>query len=386
MRWRAGAPQPTGVGAVLRLKPRPSPAEGVEAAAGGGGARVRPGAFRRAAPQPPAAATGARFFCNAMPWVDCTALRYHCTRIPDVDLCPQAYAEGRFPPGCAAKDFVRVTAADAVPDPSGWSPQETLLLLEAQELFGDDWAAVAEHVGGRSQLQCILHMLHLPLEEYLLPPGGAAAAGGGGGEGEDDLPFADSPNPVMSLLGFLSSFLGSRVAAAASQRALEFLAEHDAGGGQLDEACHRAAARAALAAAATQAQVLADEEEREMMRLALAACEGQLRRVQAKFKFLESIDGVVRAQAVSLPGVRQTFVEELAVLRGAGPGAAAPAEGAAGAPEGAGPPGGAQPAADAPAAAPAAVLGGVVPAAVPPVAPQAAAPQAAPPQAQQAAP
>lgn len=52
----------------------------------------------------------ARFFCNAMPWVDCTAVRYHCTKMPDVDLCADAYAEGRFPPGCTAKDFVRIEA------------------------------------------------------------------------------------------------------------------------------------------------------------------------------------------------------------------------------------------------------------------------------------
>lgn len=26
----------------------------------------------------------------------------------DVDLCPQAFAEGRFPAGCTAKDFIRV--------------------------------------------------------------------------------------------------------------------------------------------------------------------------------------------------------------------------------------------------------------------------------------
>jgi hypothetical protein len=50
----------------------------------------------------------AQFYCNAMPWVDCSELRYHCTRFPDIDLCPQAYAEGRFPPGCSAKDFVRI--------------------------------------------------------------------------------------------------------------------------------------------------------------------------------------------------------------------------------------------------------------------------------------
>ncbi len=60
----------------------------------------------------PALAAQARFFCNAMPWVDCTAVRYHCTRMPDVDLCPEAFAEGRFPPGCSAADFVRIDAAD----------------------------------------------------------------------------------------------------------------------------------------------------------------------------------------------------------------------------------------------------------------------------------
>jgi SWI/SNF related-matrix-associated actin-dependent regulator of chromatin subfamily C len=57
----------------------------------------------------------ARFFCNAMPWVDCTPARYHCTRLPDVDLCPQAFAEGRFPPGCTAKDFVRLEAGAKPP-------------------------------------------------------------------------------------------------------------------------------------------------------------------------------------------------------------------------------------------------------------------------------
>ena len=54
-----------------------------------------------------------RFFCNAMPWVDCTALRYHCTKLPDVDLCAEAFADGRFPPGCTARDFVKLDGARA---------------------------------------------------------------------------------------------------------------------------------------------------------------------------------------------------------------------------------------------------------------------------------
>lgn len=51
-----------------------------------------------------------RYSCSAMPWVDCTALRYHCKLLPKVDLCPRAFAEGRFPGGTSAKDFVRLQA------------------------------------------------------------------------------------------------------------------------------------------------------------------------------------------------------------------------------------------------------------------------------------
>lgn len=43
-----------------------------------------------------------------MPSVECTKLRYHCTKLPDIDLYPQAYAEGRFPAGCSARDFIRI--------------------------------------------------------------------------------------------------------------------------------------------------------------------------------------------------------------------------------------------------------------------------------------
>ena len=76
-----------------------------------------------------------------MPDVDCTALRYHCTKYPDIDLCPAAFAAGRFPPGTAAKDFVRIAADTAAPDTSGWSDHETLLLLEGMELYGDKCVA-----------------------------------------------------------------------------------------------------------------------------------------------------------------------------------------------------------------------------------------------------
>lgn len=46
-----------------------------------------------------------------------------------------------------------------------WSDQETLLLLEALELYKDDWNKVCEHVGTRTQDECILHFLRLPIED-----------------------------------------------------------------------------------------------------------------------------------------------------------------------------------------------------------------------------
>ncbi|KAH8001093.1 hypothetical protein HPB51_026354 [Rhipicephalus microplus] len=57
-----------------------------------------------------------------------------------------------------------------------WTEQETLLLLEALEMYREDWNKVCEHVGSRTQDECILHFLRLPIEDpYLDDP----AAGGG---------------------------------------------------------------------------------------------------------------------------------------------------------------------------------------------------------------
>jgi hypothetical protein len=52
-----------------------------------------------------------RYTCAAT-GADCSAVRYRCTRRADVDLCPAAFAEGRFPAGTSARDFVRIDSAD----------------------------------------------------------------------------------------------------------------------------------------------------------------------------------------------------------------------------------------------------------------------------------
>jgi len=49
-----------------------------------------------------------------------------------------------------------------------WTEQETLLLLEGLEMYKDDWNKVCEHVGTRTQDECILHFLRLPIEDPYL--------------------------------------------------------------------------------------------------------------------------------------------------------------------------------------------------------------------------
>merc|ERR1712043_15301 len=111
----------------------------------------------------------------------------------------------------------RATAATASRD---WTEQETLLLLEGLEMFKDDWNKVCEHVGSRTQDECILHFLRLPIEDpYLEDP-----EHGGGALGPlayQPIPFSSAGNPIMSTVAFLASVVDPRVAAAAAKSAME---------------------------------------------------------------------------------------------------------------------------------------------------------------------
>ncbi|XP_017275005.1 SWI/SNF complex subunit SMARCC1b [Kryptolebias marmoratus] len=98
-----------------------------------------------------------------------------------------------------------------------WTEQETLLLLEALEVYREDWNKVSEHVGSRTQDECILHFLRLPIEDPYLEDSSASL----GPLAFQPVPFSQSENPVMSTVAFLASVVDPRVASAAAKAALE---------------------------------------------------------------------------------------------------------------------------------------------------------------------
>lgn len=109
-----------------------------------------------------------------------------------------------------------------------WNDQETLLLLEGLEMFKDDWNKVSDHVGSRSQDECIMRFLQLPIQDPYL--GGEEGSGTGGSEvlgplAYQPIPFSQSGNPVMSTVAFLASVVEPKVAAAAAKAALEEFAK-----------------------------------------------------------------------------------------------------------------------------------------------------------------
>jgi len=119
-------------------------------------------------------------------------------------------------------DFVKLTSASPSSTGDDWTDAEVLLLLEAIELFDDDWGKVEEHVGSRSAQQCIRKFLELPIEDPYL---NAEADKGPLRFGR--VPFEQADNPVMSVVAFLAGVVGPGVAADAAKTALHTLVEGD---------------------------------------------------------------------------------------------------------------------------------------------------------------
>ncbi|CAK9268703.1 unnamed protein product [Sphagnum jensenii] len=203
----------------------------------------------------------------------CNEQRYHSQKQVDFDLCSDCYNDGKFGPNMVSSDFVRMDVTEGVNvNNAGWTDQETLLLLEALELYSDNWHEIAEHVGTKSKSQCILHFIQLPVEDPFLeemetpgtllrapsppppsslskepsvepsmemrsdgltPPKVVATTVRDASNGVSAVPsvppsliaFADAGNPVMAQVAFIAAMIGPKVAAVAAQAALASLTE-----------------------------------------------------------------------------------------------------------------------------------------------------------------
>lgn len=97
------------------------------------------------------------------------------------------------------------------------------------EMYKDDWNKVCEHVGSRTQDECILHFLRLPIEDPYLED--VETRGALGPLAYQPIPFSKIGNPIMSTVAFLASIVDPRVAAAAAKSAMsEFANIKDEGG------------------------------------------------------------------------------------------------------------------------------------------------------------
>lgn len=172
---------------------------------------------------------------------DCTRIRYHNAKNPPdgstvkpskeqrYDLCTLCYQEARFPSSTTSADYVKLENEDyrSIGDKeSSWSDSELLLLLEALEMFDDNWESVADHVGSRTREECVVKFLQLEIEEKYLE--GPPTLNGARGDtthltypNAERLPFGHYDNPVMSVMSFLAGLADPATTATAAGRSVD---------------------------------------------------------------------------------------------------------------------------------------------------------------------
>ncbi|KAF9615105.1 hypothetical protein IFM89_021676 [Coptis chinensis] len=161
----------------------------------------------------------------------------------DQTLCARCFVRGQYRIGPSNNDFRRVEISEQ--NMSEWTDKETLNLLEAVTHYGDDWKKVAEHVGGRTEKECVARFVKLPFaEQFISRPDSLAVVEyqqtrtpSEAETGEDNsissspakktrlTPFSDTSNPIMAQVAFLSAMVGSGVAEAAARAAVGALSD-----------------------------------------------------------------------------------------------------------------------------------------------------------------
>ncbi|CEP07897.1 hypothetical protein [Parasitella parasitica] len=271
-----------------------------------------------------------QYYCTTC-GADCSRERYHSLKTKNMDLCPLCYKDGRFPITSFSSDFIRYEL-DAYKhgneDKAAWSDEETLLLLEAIELYDDDWNTIAEYVGTKTREQCIFHFLQLPIEEPYRDQDKHHSV-----LQHKRTPFSQADNPVMSILAFLASAVDPKVASAAADAAIacqeqqqakskRSQVEQDVDDMEIDKDAKKPrtaiekAASVALGSAAAKAKSLSNIEEREIRRLVHSVVDTEVKKLELKMKYFDELEAVLDNELESIAQQRKDiFAYRLAVKK-----------------------------------------------------------------------
>lgn len=304
--------------------------------------------------------------------IDCTRSRFHYSKSAasttgaaaakiKFDLCPACFQHGRYAGN--SLEFVKLEDEDysTVPDRDApWTDTELLLLLEALELFDENWNAISDHVGTRTREQCVVKFLQLEIDDKYVEneidsqPNLAPLLNRG------RVPFSQADNPVMSVIAYLAALNKPEVAAAAVGRSVEEMrkqirhrlengsggeAENDSGkvmtnmkeedsmevdpvgspqptvDNQVvvvdDQGLDDAAtlSNVAFAASAARAVALASSEEREMTRLVSTALNRTLEKLELKLEHFSAMQSVQEAERRDVERSRQYMLTERLAIR-----------------------------------------------------------------------
>ncbi|KAF7724788.1 hypothetical protein EC973_000745 [Apophysomyces ossiformis] len=272
------------------------------------------------------------YYCTTC-GAECSRERYHSLKTQNMDLCPLCYKEGRFPSTFFSSDFIKYeTGAFKQAQDDEWSDQETLLLLEAIEMYDDDWNAIAEHVGTRTREQCIMYFLQLPIEDpYRTSVPSSASIE------HQRVPFSQADNPIMSILAFLASAVDPEVASTAATAAIECQeklrkkrktddmeidTEKTQGSDTKEEHKKKPrttiekAAAVALGSAAAKAKSLAGVEEREIRRLVHTVVDTEVKKLELKMSYFEELEVILESELEYIAQQRQDiFLQRLAIKK-----------------------------------------------------------------------
>ncbi|CAN6476453.1 unnamed protein product [Victoria cruziana] len=256
----------------------------------------------------------------------CSNTCFDC-RKADVVLCTRCFIRGNYQFGLSGADFKRIDLTVVEETRTGWTDAETLRLLEAILQYNDDWRMVSDHVGSRTEKECIARFIKLPIgEQYIEPlnlqdakePANCEENGERNGFSPTKVrrltPLADASNPIMTQGAFLSALVGSGVASAAARAAVAAI--HDDSAIVQDAAFKGIGVARVLDKASAQAHAQLDQEEMEVERAITDIVEVKLKGIQDKIMHFEEQELLMEKERMQLDHMKcLLFADQLNFLQ-----------------------------------------------------------------------